>query len=218
MQLISQFNKGFSFLLSIIDIYSKYVWAIPLKDEKGIIITNGFPKILKESNRKTEKVWVDKSREFYNRSMKSWLEKNGIEICSTHNEAKYFLAERFIRTLKNKIYKYMTPVSKNVYINKWDDIINKSNNTYHSTIKTKPVDVKPKTCIESSKEIINKDPKFKIGDTVGIQNKIFTKAYTPNWSEEVLVITKVKNTVSWTYIISDLNGEEIVGTFYKREL
>ena len=115
MQLISKFNKGFSFLLSIIDIYSKYVWAIPLKDEKSIIITNGFPKILKESNRKTKKVWVDKSREFYNRSMKSWLEKNGIEICSTHNEAKYFLAERFIRTLKNKIYKYMARVSKNVY-------------------------------------------------------------------------------------------------------
>ena len=218
MQLISKFNKGFSFFLSIIDIYSKSVWAIPLKDEKGIIITNGFPKILKESNRKTKKIWVDKSREFYNRSMKSWLEKNSIEICSTHNEGEYFLAERFIRTLKNKIYKYMTPVSKNVYINKWDDIINKSNNTYHSTIKTKPVDVKPKTCIESSKEIINKDPKFKIGDTVGIQNNIFTKAYTPNWSEEVLVITKAKNTVPWTYIISDLNGEEIVGTFYKKEL
>ena len=105
-----------------------------------------------------------------------------------------------------------------MYINKWDNIVNKSNKIYHSTIKTKPVDGKPKTCIESSKEIINKDPKFKIGDTVGIQNKIFTKAYTSNWSAEVLVITKVKNTVPWTYIISDLNGEEIVGTFYKREL
>ena len=85
--------------------------------------------------------------------MKSWLEKNGIEMYSTHNEGKSVIAERFIRTLKNKIYKYMTSISKNVYIDKLDDIVNKYNNTYHSTIKMKPVDVKSSTYIDSSKEI-----------------------------------------------------------------
>ena len=100
--------------------------------------------------------------------MKSWLEKNAIEMYSTHNEGKSAVAERFIRTLKNKIYEYMTSVSKNVYIDKLDDIVNKYNNTYHSTIKMKPVDIISNIYIDSSKEINEKDPKFKIGDTVRI--------------------------------------------------
>ena len=151
--------------------------------------------------------------------MKSWLEKNDIEMYSVHNEGKSVVAERFIRTLKNKIYKYMTSISKNVYIDKLDDIVNKYNNTYLSIIKTKPADVKPSTYIESSKEI-NKDPKFKIGDFVRISKyqNIFAKGYVPNWSEEVFVIKKVKNNVPWTYIIRDPKGEEILGTFYKNKL
>ena len=96
--------------------------------------------------------------------MKSWLEKNATEMYSTHNERKSVIVERFIRTLENKIYKYMTSISKKVYISKLDDIVTKYNNTYHSTIKMKPVDVKSSTYIDSSKEINNKDPKFKIYD------------------------------------------------------
>ena len=99
MQLVSKSNKGFRFLLCVIDIYSKYACFIPLKDKKGIIITNVFQKILNESNRKQIKIWVDKGSEFCNRSMKSWLEKNGTEVYSTHNEGKFAVAERFIRTL-----------------------------------------------------------------------------------------------------------------------
>ena len=88
MQLISKFNTGIRFLLCVIDIYSKYVWVLPLKDKKGITITNAFQKNFKESNRKPNKIWVDKGSEFYNRSMKSWLEKNAIEMYSTHSEGK----------------------------------------------------------------------------------------------------------------------------------
>ena len=136
---------------------------------------------------------------------------------STHNEGKSVIAERFIRTLKNEIYKYMTSISKNVYIVKLDEILHKYNNTYHSTIKKKPADVKSNTYIESSKKINNKNPKFKIGDTVRITKykNIFAKGYTPNWSEEVFMIKKVINSVPWTYVINNLNGEEIVGTFYR---
>ena len=139
---------------------------------------------------------------------------------STHNEGKSVIARRFIRTLKNKIYKYMTSISKIVYIDKLDDIFDKYNNTYHRTTKMKLFDVKPSTYIGSSKEINNEDPKFKIGDIVRISKykNIFAKGYVPNWSAEVFVIEKVKNTVSWTYVISDLQGEEIVGTFYEKEL
>ena len=104
MQLISKFDKGFRFLLCVIDIYSKDAWVIPLKDKKGITTTNVFQKILEESNRKPNKIWVDKGSKFYNRSMKPWLENNGTDRYSTHKEGKSVIAERFIRTLKNKIY------------------------------------------------------------------------------------------------------------------
>ena len=100
MQLISKFNKGIPFLLCVIDIYSKYAQVIPFKDKKFITITNAFQKILKESNCKPNKVWVDKSSEFYNSSVKSWLEKNDIKMYSTHDEGKSVVVERFIRTLK----------------------------------------------------------------------------------------------------------------------
>ena len=138
----------------------------------------------------------------------------------TNNEGKSVIAERFIRTLKNKIYKYMTSISKNVYIDKLDDIVKKYNNTYHTSIKMKPVDVKDNTYIDVKKEINEKDPKFKVGDRVRIPKykNIFAKGYIANWSEEMFIIKKIKNTVPWTYVIDDLNGQEIIGTFYENEL
>ena len=114
----------------------------------------------------------------------------------------------------------MTLVLKNLYIDKLDDIINNHNNTYHHTIKMKPVDVKSNMYIDFSKEINEKNPKFKTGVTVRISKykNVFVKRYTPNWSEEDFKIKKLKNTVPWTYVINDLNGEEIGATFYKNEL
>ena len=230
MQLLSKCNKGIRFLLCVIDIFSKYAWVVPLKDKKGISIFKAFQSILKQSNRRVEntsaqhvkpnKIWVDKGSEFYNAYFKIWLRDDDIVMYSTHNEVKSVVAERFIRTLKSKIYKYMTSISKNVYIDKLDDIVAKYNNTYHTTMKMKPIDVKDNTYINTDKEINNKDPKFKAGHRVRISKykNIFTKRYMPNWSEEVFVIKKVKNAVPWTYVINDLNGEEIIGTFYEKEL
>ena len=168
MQLISKFNKGFRFLLCVIDIYSKYSWVFPLKDKKVVSIINAFQCILKKSNRKPKKIWVDKGVEFYNKSMKSWLEKNDIEVYSTHNKGKSVVAERFIKTIKNKIYKHMTSISKNVYLDKLDDIVNEYNNAKHRTTKMKPIDVKDNTCIDFGKEVNDNDPKFKVGDHVRI--------------------------------------------------
>ena len=108
MQLISKLNKGSRFLLCVIHIYSKYTWVIPLKYKKGITITDAFQEIFDESNRKPNKIWADKGSKFYNRSTKSWLVKNDIETYSTHNEAKSVIAEKFIRTFENEIYKYLT--------------------------------------------------------------------------------------------------------------
>ena len=125
--------------------------------------------------------------------MKSWLEKNDVEMCSTHNEGKSVVAEKFNRTIKNKIYKHMSSISKNVYIDKLDDIVNEYNNTKHRTTKMKPIDVKDNTYIDFGKEVNDNDPKFKVGDLVRIlkYKNIFAKGYTPNWSEEVFVITKI---------------------------
>ena len=109
VQLIRKFNKGIRFILCVIDIFSKYAWTSPLKDKKSITITNAFQKIL-EINCKPDKIWVDHGSEFYNRSVKSWLEKNAIEMYSTHNERKSVVAERFIRTLKSRMCKYMTSI------------------------------------------------------------------------------------------------------------
>ena len=120
---------------------------------------------------------------------------------STHNPAKLVVAERFIRTLKNNIYKYMTSIC-------------------HRTIKRKPIGVRDNTYINIDKEVNNKDPKFKVGDHVIISKykNIFAKGCIPNLSEEVFAIKEIKNTVPWTYVINDLNREEIIGTFYEKEL
>ena len=205
MKLLSKYNKEVRFLLCIIDIFSKYAWVVPLKDKKGISIVKAFQIILKQSNRKANKIWVDKGSEFYNAYFKKWLRDDDIVMYSTHNEGKFVAAERFIRTLKSKIYKYMSSISKNVYIDKLDDIVDEHNNTYHTTIKMKPIDVKDNTYINADKEINNKDPKFKVGDHVRISKSknIFAKGYMSNWSEELFVIKNVKNTVPWTYVIND---------------
>ena len=179
-----------------------------MKDKKAVTITNAFQKVLDGSNHKPNKIWVDKASEFLQQVNEIMARKSTIETYSIHIEGKSVIAERF------KIYKYITSISKNVYTNKLNDIVNKYNNTYHRTIKMKPNDVKP---IDVKPSIyVN----FNTGDNVRISKyeNIFAKGYVPNWSEEVFLIKKVQNTVPWTYLISDLNGVEIVGTFYEKAL
>ena len=138
----------------------------------------------------------------------------------TYNEGKSEVAERFIRTLKNKILKRMETVSKNVYFNLLDDIANKYENAVHRSIKMKPINVTSNSYAEYNEDSNVTKPKFKVDDRVRISKykNIFAKGYTQNWSEEVFVVSKIKNTVPWTYVVSDLNGELITGSFYEKEL
>ena len=163
-----------------------------MKDKNGITIVNLFQSILKKSDRIPSKIWLDKGSEFYNNSFKKWLQDSSIVMYLTHNEGKSVIDERFIITLKNKIYKYMTTISKNVYIDTLDDIVNEYNNTYHRTIKMKPIDVKDNTYIN-----IDKDVNDKVGNHVRTSKykNSFAKGYTPNCSEEVFAIKEIKNTV-----------------------
>ena len=132
---------------------------------------------------------------------------------STYNEGKSVVAERFIRTLKNKLYKHMTTTGKNVYY------VIEYNNTKHNTIKMKPIDVtdNKRVYIDEHNE---KDIRFKVGDRVRRSKfkNIFAKGYTPNWSTEIFIVNKINDTVPYTYSLKDLNDEEIIGSFYDREL
>ena len=155
-----------------------------------LCVIDAIQSILKNSNRKSVSfITID----------------NHVAMYSTHNEEKSVVAEKFIRTLKNNICRHMTSITKSVYIDKLDDIVNEYNNTYHRTIKMKPIDVKDNTCINIGKEIDDRDPKFEVGDHVRISKykNIFAKGYIPSWSEEIFVIKKIKNTVLWTYVIND---------------
>ena len=183
MQLISKYNKGVRYLLCVIDLFSRFVWVIGLKNKKGNSIVEGFQKILNTSDRNSSKIWVDHGSEFYNNKFKKFLKENDIEMYSTHNEGKSVVAERFIKTLKNKICKHMTTIGKNVYFDALDDIVDKYNNTIHSSIKMKSRDVSDNNFIESkgfheyNEESNKKDPKIKVGDHVRISKykNVFAK-------------------------------------------
>ena len=195
MQSLSKKNKSIKYLLCAIDLYSKYAFVIPLKDKKGISIVNGFNEIIKQSNRKPNKILVDQRGEFYNNVFKKWLSDNDIIMYSTYNEGK------------------------NIYYDVLDDIVNEYNNTKHSTIKMKPKDVgnNKRVYIDEHNE---KRSRFKVDDTVRISKfkNIFPKGYTPNWSKEIFIVNKINDTVSYTCNIKDLNDEEIIDSFYDREL
>ena len=148
---------------------------------------------------------------------------------STFNEGKSVVTEIFIRTLKNKLYKHMTATGKNVYYDVLDDVVNEYNNTNHNTIKMKPKDVKNDTtkssAIARNKRVYidehnEKSARYNIGDRNRISKfkNIFAKGYTPNWSSEIFIVNKINDTVPYTYNLKDLNDEEIISSFYDREV
>ena len=220
MRLLSRRNKGIKYLLCAIDLFSKFAFVVPLKDKRGVSIVKGFEEIIDDSSREPNKIWVDQGGEFYNKVFKNWFNDKGTEMYSTYNEDKSVVAERFIRTLKNKLYKHVTSIGKDVYYDILDDVVKKYNNTVNRSIGMKPKDVSSSnnesTYVEESNK---KDAKFSVGDRVRISKfkNIFAKGYTANWSKEISVISKIKNTLPWTYELKDLNGENIIGSFYERE-
>ena len=221
MQAFSKFNQGVKYLLAFIDVFSKYGWLIPLKDKTGKSVASALKTIFKE--RKPEKMWVDKGKEFYNKDVKDL-----IELYSTENEEKSSVVERWIRTMKEKMWKYFTANSTNVYLNQLSSLVKEYNNTRHSSIKMTPVNASKKenelrvwrNLYPEHLEIYDINPKFSVGDKVRIskKKKTFEKGYTTRWTEEIFTIVEVKHTQPPMYKIVDLNGEEIKGSFYEPEL
>ena len=221
MQAFAKFNGGVKYLLTVIDIFSKYGWIIPLKSKTGVEVAEAFQIIFKE--RRPEKLWVDKGKEFYNKNVKGL----GVELYSTENEEKSCVVERWNRTMKEKMFKYFSANSTRKYVNVLDEMVAKYNNTRHSSIKMTPVAASDKKNehvvwmnLYGSKLAQDINIKFKIGDKVRITKKkgIFEKEYTPKWTEEVFTVSQVQYTDPPTYKITDYNGEEIQGTFYEQEL
>ena len=228
MDKLSKWNKGFKYLSTVIDVFSKFAWVVPLKDKKGSSITTAFADIIKTYKRKPEYLWVDKGSEFYNKTFKEWLLQNDIELYSTFNEGKAVIIERFNRTLKSRMYKQFTIQNNTIWYNIIDKLVDEYNKTKHGSIKLTPVEASKKKNhglvyfnLYGNIEALKQKPKFKIGNKVRIskyKRKVFDKGYTPNWSEEIFTVDKIQYTNSLTYKLKDLNDKEIQGSFYEPEL
>ena len=214
-------NDGYTFLLLVIDIFSKYGWIVPLKNKKGKTVAEALENIFEE--RKPEKLWTDKGTEFKNKDVKKL-----IEIYSTENEEKSSVVERWIRTMKEKMWKYFTDNKTLTYMNVLPDLVEDYNNTVHSSIKMTPIEASKKkneftvwrNLYPDRYKIYDLTPKFSVGDEVRItkKKKVFEKGYTTRWREEIFKIKEIQNTNPITYKIDDLKEKEIKGAFYEPEL
>ena len=224
---LSKYNNNYKFILTVIDIFTKYAWAIPLKNKSGLSITNGFKLVLGENPqggsqpRKPEKLWVDRGSEFYNKTFKSLLKEYGTKIYSTYSDLKAVFIERFNRTLLHIINKPMFINGDGNWVNILNDAVLTYNNNIHSTINMTPVDASNNPDkVKYTFNFKNIKPKFKVGDYVRNADKrnIFSKGYTSNWNRELFKVNEVLKTQPPTYKIEDINGEIIEGKYYEQEL
>jgi len=222
---LSKYNQGYRFLLTCIDVLSKYAWVVPLKDKKGSTIISAFNTILK-SGRKPDRLQTDKGTEFTNRHFQKLLRTEGIGFFTTGNETKASIVERFNRTLKTKMWKYFTKSNKLTYVSVLPQLIKSYNNTWHRSIQTKPILVTKKNEGDVWHTLYDKDLvkhthfKFKLGDQVRIikTRHVFKKGYLPNWTEEIFSISQKIDRYPPVYKVKDYSGEELDGTFYEQEL
>jgi len=221
-------NDGYKFILCVIDVFSKYAFCVPLKNKSATTVLDAVKKIISESERSPENFWVDRGTEWYNKSFQDYIKSQDMKMYSTHGESKAVVAERFIKTIKDKIYKYFTSEQTHNWIKVLPGLVKTYNNTKHSTIKMTPVEAsKDKNQIpvflnltKPNKKRDNLEPKFKVGDLVRISRlkETFEKGYAPTFTYEVFKVSKVIDTSPVTYKIEDYHGKEIQGSFYEPEL
>ena len=227
MRAFAKYNNGNTFLLLVIDTFNKYGWIIPLKNKEGKTVVKAFKTIFEEG-RIPKKLWTDKGKEFYNKDMDDLRKLHEIELYSTENEEKSSIAERWIRTMKEKMFKYFTDNNTYKYIDVLPDLVEDYNNTVHSSTKLTPVEAsKEKNELKVWRNLYpdryktsRLNPKFSVGDEVRItkKKKVFEKGYTTRWTEEIFTIKEIRETNPITYKLEDLQGDEIKGTFYEPEL
>lgn len=227
MQKIKWHNGGYTFLLIVIDVFSKTLWVRPLKNKTAPVTLDGLDDIIISSNRKPVNFMTDRGTEFVNVHAKNYFKNLNINFYQSNNpETKAAVAERVIRTLKGRIYRYLTRYNTKRYIDVLQDLVEAYNNSKHRSIGMKPIDVTKDTEAQVRKKLYPiiemEKPEFKLRlfDTVRIAltPSTFTKGYIPQWSEEVFVINKRKDTIPPTYRIQDENNETVTGSFYEPEL
>ena len=227
MQTHSRVNGGNKYLLMIIDCFSKFGWIIPLKKKTGLEVSKAF-EILFKKQKPPKKLWTDKGTEFYNKELDKVLKKHNVELYSTHNEEKSCVVERWNRTIKTIMWKYFTANGTYKYLNILEKLVEKYNKTRNRAIGCSPTDARKPEFHErvfhrlyyKKVKATNKGPIFKVGDKVRITKyrTIFSKGYTPNWTDEIFIITEVKTTLPPTYVLKDDKEEPVEGTFYEPEL
>lgn len=227
MQLISKQNKHYKYILTVIDLFSKYAYAIPLKSKSADEMIDAFERLFKTSGRRPKKLWTDRGLEFTSAAFRRFLKKNNIEIYHVFSEGKACVIERFNRTLGLMIQKHLTSMNTSKYIDVLQRLMDEYNNRYHTSIKMTPFhasDPKNRTLVfknlYSDKPACDSSSKFSVGDRVRISRykKHFEKGYKPNWTKEIFEIAEINQTNPFTYKIKDLNNEPILGNFYKEEL
>lgn len=225
MRPYSRLNKGYHYILTVIDVLSKYAWAAPLKSKSGKDVADAFSGIIQHDGRCPKNLQTDRGKEFYNVTMQALLKKHDINHYSTYSIMKASVVERFNRTLKNNMWKLFTLNGSYRWIDALPRLIMKYNKQKHRTIGMRPVDVTPAIANKLLKTVYNNikiaaPAKFKVGDSVRVSKfkTVFDKGYTPNWSTEVFSIDKVQITNPVTYLLKDSNGNPVAGGFYEHEL
>lgn len=225
MSKFKQFNDGHSFILSVIDVFSKKAWAFPLISKSGIEVSEALSRLLR--NNKFRALQFDKGKEFLNKHVKDLLQKNNIHFFTTENEdIKAAVVERWNQTIQTKIYKWFTKSGSQRWIDILPKLTESYNSTPHSATKMAPNNVnydnEEQVWNTLYQSVLAKPRKviYKPGDTVRIAKNrtIFEKGYTAKWSTEVFTIKKILLTNSPTYKIEDVSGDEILGSFYTEEL
>ena len=215
-------NQHYKFILTVIDVYTRYAWAKPLKNKSAIEVKNAIESIIKESKAYPKKFYVDEGKEFYNKTLDNLRNKLKIDIYSTYGVAHSSIIERFNRSLKSLMYKQFTLNQNRVWYNILDQLVEFYNNRFHKGIENKPNEVYNNNIIieKPDEKIIIDNSKFKINDKVRISYKrqVFDKGYLPNWTWEIFTISKILDTNPKTYILKDYNGDELKGSFYREEL
>lgn len=215
---MSKYNKNYTFLLIIVDIFSRYAFVKPLKNKGGEEVLKGF-KSIKEY---PSSLWVDEGKEFYNKEVKEYCKENNIDMYHTYSGLKSVFAERFNRTLRDLIFEYLNNNDTKQYIDELDDIVDKYNNTYHSSIKETPYNIYIKGELPKNKIYLkDEEPEFDIGDYVRKVNvkKMFEKSYTARWSEELYKVVNIDDfQLPIMYEIEDMKGLKVKGKFYKNQL
>ena len=231
VSLLQSHNRGTRFLLTVIDVFSKFAFVKPLKRKTGEELTSAFAAILKESGRKPQHLQTDKGTEFKNRTFQSFLAREDIHFYTSEDPVtKAAVVERFNRTIKGRLYRFMTYRNSKTYLNHLQDLVSNYNATFHRSIGTQPrlVTIKTQDAVydrlygQRFQERMTKRaaPKFKIGDHVRVatERKTFQRGFLPRWSREIFTVRQRENTHPYVYRLQDQNNENIQGTFYESEM